>query len=262
MPFIKANDIEIYYELHGEGTPVVMIGGFTTDHSSWKDYIGPLSKDYQLLLFDNRGSGQTDAPEIPYSLEMMAEDTVALMEALNIPDAHFVGHSMGGAIVMQMCIQHRDKVRKAMIAGSCAIIPQTARLQILSNRKFFESGTPPELIIESLLPWLYSNTFLSDPENIKNKVHEMLHKPYPQSPAGYYGQMDALMGFDLRENLKQIEAKTLIVAADEDLFIPHSHHLLMKHIPEARLAMIKEQGHLFNVERPNEVIELIRKFFH
>ena len=262
MPFVRANDIEIYYEVHGEGVPIVCVGGLGTDISLWKDYIKPLSKDYKVILFDNRGGGQTEAPEIPYSIEMMAEDIVALLEALHIPSAHFIGHSMGGAIVMQLCIQHRDKVRKAVIAGSFAKLPETARLQTLANRKLFDAGTPAEIMLESRLPWLYSNDFLSDPENIKKTIHKRLHSPFPQSPAGYYGQMDALLSLDLSKDLNKIEAKTLIIAGDEDLFTPHTHHFLMKQIPDAKLAMIKHQGHLFNLEKPDECIQLIRDFFH
>lgn len=262
MPFKKANDIEIYYEIHGEGIPIVLIGGFRTNVQFWKDYIKPLSKDYQVILFDNRGAGQSEAPEIPYSIEMMAEDTVALLEELHIPSAHFVGHSMGGAIVMQLCIEHRDKVRKAVIAGSCAKLPETGKLQILSSRKLFDSGVSPEILIESRLPWIYSNAFLSDPENIKRVIHERLYTPYPQSPAGYYGQIDALISMDLREDLKKIEAKTLIIAGEEDIFFPHAHHFLMKQIPNAKLAMIKHQGHGFILEKPEECIQLIKEFFH
>ncbi|HSX03334.1 MAG TPA: alpha/beta hydrolase [Rhabdochlamydiaceae bacterium] len=262
MPFLRANDLDIYYEIHGEGTPLVMICGFRTNLLSWKDYVKPLSKHYKLVLFDNRGVGQTEAPEIPYSIEMMAEDTSALMEALNIPDAHFYGHSMGASIVMRMCIEHPDKVRKAMLGAAAAKLPDTTKLVIEASSKLFEHA-PKELVFESLFPWFYSNTFLSDPENVKQAVHERLHNPYPQSPAGYYGQKDAVIQYDLREDLKKIQAKTLIVAGEEDLCTPSfCHQFLMKHIPDAKLAMIKQQAHAFHLERPQEVMELMRKFFH
>lgn len=261
MPFIKANDIEIYYETHGEGTPLVMVGGFGTNRLAWKEYIKPLSEHYQLILFENRGSGETDAPEIPYSIEMMAEDTAALMEALSIPNAHFMGHSMGSAIVMQMCIEHPDKVRKAMLCAGFAILPATAKLQLQSNMKLFHDA-PFELVLEARLPWLYSNAFLSDPENVKAALHQRMHDPFPQDPSGYMGQADALMQCDLRSHLEKIQAHTMILAAEHDLYTPSfCYHYLMKHIPNAKLKVLKEQAHLFNLEMPNEVIELMLEFF-
>ncbi|HSX11893.1 MAG TPA: alpha/beta hydrolase [Rhabdochlamydiaceae bacterium] len=261
MPFVKVNDIELYYELQGDGPPLILIAGFAAHSAIWKDYIAPLSKQYQLLIFDNRGAGQSEAPEIPYSIEMMAEDIVALMEALKISNAHFLGLSMGGAIVLQLCIEHPDKVKKAIVAGAFAKLPETAKWQIQASRKLLEAGMPFELFLESLLPWLFSNAFLSDTENVKKQLHQWTHNPYPQSPAGYYGQSDAILQLDLRDRLKEIQCKTLVIAGEEDLYIPSScFHQLMKRIPNAKLAVLKEQAHMFVSERPEEVIKLVKEF--
>src|SRR5579859_2633380 len=96
MPIVRVNDIEMYYEIHGEGEPVVLIAGLNSDHTLYRGILPRLAASYQVVAFDNRGVGQTDKPDIPYSIEMMADDTAGLLDALGITGAHILGTSMGG----------------------------------------------------------------------------------------------------------------------------------------------------------------------
>ncbi len=91
MPTIKVNDINMYYEIHGQGEPLLLIMGMGADLTMWGDSVYRFAKKYQVITFDNRGAGRTDKPDIPYSIEMMADDTVGLMDRLNIERAHFLG---------------------------------------------------------------------------------------------------------------------------------------------------------------------------
>src|SRR3990167_9486363 len=116
MPKITANNISMHYEQHGTGDDLVLIGGLTSDHQVWKSALRILSQYFRVLIFDNRGAGQTDTPDLPYTTELMAKDTLALMTALNIPRAHIVGHSLGGCIAQQMALIAPDKVKKLVIA--------------------------------------------------------------------------------------------------------------------------------------------------
>ncbi len=84
MPYVKVNDIQMYYEIHGDGEPLVLIVGLGTDISEWDGIIRWLAKKYKVLAFDNRGAGRTDKPDRPYSIEMMAHDTAGLMQTLGI----------------------------------------------------------------------------------------------------------------------------------------------------------------------------------
>ena len=95
MPYEKVNDIQMYYEIHGDGEPLVLIVGLGTDITEWEGIIHWLAQKYKVFAFDNRGAGRTDKPETHYSIEMMAEDTARLMQALGIQQAHILGISMG-----------------------------------------------------------------------------------------------------------------------------------------------------------------------
>jgi 3-oxoadipate enol-lactonase len=97
MSVVKVNDINIYYETHGEGEPLILITGLNADITSWAFQTHEFAQKYKVTVFDNRGVGQTDTPDIPYSSEMMADDTAGLLQALDIPEAHIMGYSLGSS---------------------------------------------------------------------------------------------------------------------------------------------------------------------
>src|SRR5215469_17759144 len=100
MPTVHVNGIDIYYETHGEGDPLVLIPGLATDVSEYQRIIAALADRYQVSALDNRGAGRSDKPDVPYSIEIMADDTAALLDALGITQTHVLGTSMGGRIAL------------------------------------------------------------------------------------------------------------------------------------------------------------------
>jgi len=95
MPKIQVNKIDLFYDIQGTGEPLLLIAGFNSDSSSWSAMMPALVKHYQTIRLDNRGVGQSSAPDSPYSIKQMAADAAALLDYLGIPQAHVVGHSMG-----------------------------------------------------------------------------------------------------------------------------------------------------------------------
>src|SRR5579884_1186018 len=100
MPTVQANGINVYYEIHGVGEPLLLISGLASDHTFYRWVLPQLAARYQVIVFDNRGEGYTDKPNIPYSIDMMADDTAGLLHALGIARAHVLGTSMGGRIAI------------------------------------------------------------------------------------------------------------------------------------------------------------------
>ena len=98
MPIVRANGITMYYEVHGAGEPLVLIAGLNSDHNLYRSVLPQLAAWYQVLVFDNRGVGQTDKPDIPYSMELMADDTAGLLRAVNTREATILGTSMGSVL--------------------------------------------------------------------------------------------------------------------------------------------------------------------
>src|SRR5689334_6948062 len=125
MPTVQVNDIQMYYELRGEGQSLVLILGMTLDVSEIEPNLRWLAERYRVLAFDNRGAGRTDKPDIPYTIEMMANDTIGLMDAVGIERAHVLGISMGGRIALQTALAHPERVEKlALVSTSARVLPR------------------------------------------------------------------------------------------------------------------------------------------
>src|SRR2546421_5543706 len=127
MPYVKVNDIQMYYEMHGDGESLVVILGLGTDVSEWDGIIRWLAEKYKVLAFDNRGAGRTDKPDIPYSIEMMAQDTEELMNALAIERASILGISMGGRIALALALRHPERVEKLILVSTSARVRSTKK---------------------------------------------------------------------------------------------------------------------------------------
>jgi 3-oxoadipate enol-lactonase len=149
MPTIKVNDIHMYYEIYGEGKPLVLIGGLAIDLSEFESISRWFAQKYQVLAFDNRGVGRTDKPDSPYSIEMMAEDTEALMNALAIERASILGMSMGGRIALALALQHAERVERLILVSTSARVRSTRKrswrfrlLSLVSSMPIFRSKYP------------------------------------------------------------------------------------------------------------------------
>ena len=119
MSRVKVNDIKMYYDVQGEGFPLVMVMGFLGSASCWDPrMMAPLSDKFKVLVFDNRGAGRTDVSEREYSIKLFASDTVGLMDALNIPRAHVLGISMGGMIAQEVALNYPKRVEKLILAST------------------------------------------------------------------------------------------------------------------------------------------------
>lgn len=120
MPIVAANGIKLNYKVEGQGYPLVMIMGLGANRSGWSPQISFFKKHYTVVTFDNRGVGKSDKPEGPYSIRMMADDTVKLMDHLEIKKTHIMGASMGGMIAQELAINYPERVSKLVLACTFA----------------------------------------------------------------------------------------------------------------------------------------------
>ena len=106
MTKILTNNIHIYYETHGNGAPLLILGGLGDTTRNWQAIAKKLAKTHQVILLDNRGAGQSDRPEGPYTIEQMANDAMGVLDHLGIKETHVLGFSMGGKIALQLALEH------------------------------------------------------------------------------------------------------------------------------------------------------------
>jgi len=118
---IKANDVELYYEQHGEGEPIIFSYGWLDDCSVWSSQIEHFSERYNTIVYDHRGHGRSDKPEGDYSMQTLSNDLHALIEKLGLNDVILVGHSMGGVTALTYTLDHPDKVSKLVLVDPGAL---------------------------------------------------------------------------------------------------------------------------------------------
>ena len=267
MPQIKANGIDLYYELHGEaGKPVVvLIAGLGYSMWMWNRMLPLLAKRCQVLAFDNRGVGQSARPAGPYSAGLLADDTAALMDALGIKKATVMGHSMGGFIAQAFALTYPAKVERLILSatnfGGPHHIPITpAAMAVLSDI----SGDPVARFKRGLAVSAAPGFAEREPQLIEEWVAYRLQNPI--DPAAYQAQMAIGLGLlseaaCFEKRLAQIQAPTLILFGEHDQVVPPANApLLAQQISSSQIVLLPNAGHFFPLETPQAAVEKIFSF--
>jgi len=241
--------VNLYYQISGNGYPVVLISGLGADHTAW-DFILPyLHNHYQIITFDNRGAGRSNTPEQHYTTEMMAADVIGLMDALQIKKAHIIGHSMGGAIAQHIALSAPDRINKLILINSFSKINHLAYYTLLGRLQMAELDLPLRTKIETNLSWLYSNRSLQDKNQVMEIIDRICKNPHPQSLLGFKNQVSACLQHDTQEKIDQIIHPTLIVFGSNDILITIDHSKKLIKIPNSKLERIPG-AHMLIVESP------------
>ena len=243
-----ANGIDMHYELEGpESAPVVTLShSLATDLSMWDPQAAVLKSGYRVLRYDTRGHGSTDAPDGPYTLEQMAEDVRALLQALGIPKTHFMGLSMGGMIAQVFALKFPSLLRSLVLCDTSSRIPEEAlpiweeRIQIAQKQ-----GMAPH--VEPTMERWFTASFRQRPLTVLDKIRGMIRATPPK---GYAGCSRAIMGLNLTERLGEIVLPTLIVVGEEDPGTPVSaSQAIHEKIKGSELVILKSAAHLSNIEQ-------------
>ncbi len=261
MPVVRIGDINMYYEVYGEGEPLVLIQGLSLDSSWWTNQIPVFSQKYRASVFDNRGVGQTDCPDSPYSTEMMADDTVALLKSLSVTAAHILGVSMGGMIAQQIALKYPEIVKSLILATTAAKFPARAKHLTRLWLKMVEEQVSPETRLREVCLWVFTNKFFEDEEQVTAAVSLGLNHPHPQPDRGFAGQVAALLQHDTQDKISQISVPTLILVGKEEIFIPvHFSQELAANIPNAELVVSERGGHNYWAETPELFNQAVMQF--
>jgi len=230
MPTVKINDITIYYEIHGEGEPLVLIAGLSTDITPYLRIIGELAQKYRVIAFDNRGAGRSDKPDIPYSIEMMADDTAGLLNALHIEQAHILGISMGGRIAADLTLRHPELVRSLILVST-----------FVRRFPLNQSGFRHRLMLN--IPLL-----------------RKIGKKYPQPDYAFLRQRDASRNYEASDQLHEIHVPTLILHGKKDTLAPYSLAEEMHAGIQGSKMMTFNGGHLFLFFQQKQFLDAVFDF--
>jgi pimeloyl-ACP methyl ester carboxylesterase len=260
MPKVQANGIEIFYEENGTGEPLLLIAGFACDHTNWSQMIPLLASRYRVIVFDNRGVGQSSAPDTPYSIRQMAEDAAGLLDAVGLRSVHVAGHSMGGQIAQELALAHPERVKTLMLLSSCARIDDRGKAVIESW------GDLPRLVdaetgLRLSFPWIYTSRFYATPGAIERIIKQVFSNPFPPTPVGIYRQSRAITSCDTSTRLDQIKCPTLVGVGNEDILsgLPFSEQLA-RGIHGSQLAVLEKCAHGLPTESPEATAAVILDF--
>jgi 3-oxoadipate enol-lactonase len=261
MPSVRVRDIQMFYQDVGEGDPVLLIMGFGGDHLAWAMQMADFAARHRVIAFDNRGVGQSDAPDAPYTTRMMADDALGLMDALGVDSAHVLGVSMGGMIAQELVLARPDRVRSLHLACTFGS-PDPYMLALNSAWREIRIGLGRESTLRTLGLWLFSpTTYAERPELIEALLQTSLANPYPQSLIGFLRQGEAVAAHDALERLGAIRCPTLVSVAEDDILVPPRFaREIVARIPGAELRTIPAAGHGYFLERPDLFNELSLEF--
>jgi 3-oxoadipate enol-lactonase len=260
MPNIVVNDIQIYYELHGQaGRPVLVLnnGILMNATSSWAFQTKTLAQHYRVLQYDCRGQGQSAHPPEPYTMELHADDLAALLDGLAVEAAHLAGISYGGEVAQAFALKYPERVRSLILADTVSEVGPALRTIIESWLDAARRGDAGAFF-NATLPWNFSAQFIATHGELlqdARKRYESLDYP------AVVRLCECFLQVDFTARLKEIQAPTCLMVGSLDLLKgPDYAAILQQNLPQAELHLLYGAGHASCWERSQEFNSVVLGF--
>jgi 3-oxoadipate enol-lactonase len=275
MATVEHNGASLYYEVHGEGEPLLCIMGLGGNIHFWEFQIPAFAEKYRTIAFDNRGAGRSSKPAGPYTMQQLADDAIAVLDAVGVTRAHVIGISMGGMIAQDLVLRYPERVGALVLAATFARPDDSTRrigdqgsaqtgapspMQMLRGTNIDTSQLDPKKMFRFMMSMILTPEFI---EREKPWLRGLLEKAqaYGFSMDAFLAQVSAIMNHDAAERLKQVQKPTLVITGSADILVPpHHSDELAQLIPGAQLLKIEGGTHGFNVERKEEFNRAVLEF--
>jgi aminoacrylate hydrolase len=253
MPFVDVDDSKLYYEIHGEGPPLLMVSGLRGLASHWDKQIPKFSRHFRVILHDQRGTGQSEHSLIKYSVDGLAADVIAIMGALKIERAHFIGQSTGAAIGQSLALDHPGRLLSLSLISGWTKADPYFRLNFELRSRILRLLGPDEFERFATLfvnpPW-YVNAQPTKPPTGKHPPLEVT-----------LSRIEAILAFDRTTALSQIRVPTHVVCSDDDRLTPrYFSEELAARIPGAQLSIMEGAGHSCHQTKPTNFNDIVLPF--
>ena len=256
MSFLQTNHTKLYYEIAGQGEALVFIHGLGSSTRDWEYQIPEFSKQYQVIAIDLRGHGQSEKSDGPYTIPMFAADLAGLLQALDIPSAHIVGISLGGAVAFQFALDHPAMVKTLTIVNSAPTLggtPEQAQKEI-ERRVGIVGQYGMQAMGQSLAPVLFPG-----PEQASLR-DTFVERWAENDPDAYIAATRSMLNWDVTHQLGSIQSPTLILTADQDYSPVAVKEGYITLLPHAQLAVIANAHHATPLEQPQEFNRVLAQF--
>ena len=248
MPELSVNGASLYYEVAGpgDGEPVLFSNSLASNLSMWDLQVEPLEMEgFKVVRYDSRGHGRSDAPEGPYTIELLADDAAALIGHLGLGPVHLCGLSKGGMVAQCMGVRHPDLVRSLAIADSAAFMP--AKDMWAQRIAAVTEGGMAAVVDSTIDRWFTKPGQARIPDEVEKVRQAILSTPV----AGFVACGRAIAAMDMRPTNPSIDKPSLVVCGEEDTgTTPEQAREIADAIPGAVLEIIPRAAHLSNIEQP------------
>lgn len=260
MSVADANGQRLYYEIHGQGEPLLCVMGLGSDLSGWSLLIPELSQHHRTIVFDNRDVGRSSYATGDYEIADVASDAIALTDSLALERFHLMGMSLGGAIAQEVALAIPERVRTLTLcvtyAGAGRWARERARLEVQALVTKSDEQLIDEMMMLTLSEAAYENA-----EQIAFLKELVMSYPYRQRREGFIRQLQAGARHEARDRLSTLAVPTHVIGAEQDLLVPvWKSRELAEIIPDAKLSVITGAAHALNVERAAELSALVLEF--
>lgn len=256
---ISANGIKVNCELAGPaGAPVVALShSLASSRRMWKPQLPSLTTKYRVLNMDTRGHGGTEAPDGPYSLDMLADDALGVLDALEIDQVHWVGLSMGGMIGQNLGLRAPDRLASLTLSNTTSRVPAEAKPMWDERIATARNDGMAALAEPTLERWFTPSYFNENGDGVALIRSEILSTPV----AGYVGCCQAISTLDYTDRLGEIKTPTLVIAGEDDPSTTvEAAETIKNGIADAQLAVIGDARHIANVEQAAIYTETLMGF--
>ena len=261
MPKVSVNGLKLFYEIEGEGEPVLLIPGFAAGRWIWFKQTADLSRQFRVIVFDPRGVSASDKPEGAQTIGLLADDIAHLLKTIGIESAHIVGASFGGFVAQEFALKYPAMTQKLVLCctsfgGPNHVAPERETLMALASSKGLNSE---ERMRANLLLAFTPEYIRTQVAEVDRVIHLRAENEVPEHI--YMNQLQAAMSFNAESRVERITSPTLVLSGDADVIVPvqNSRNLAAK-IPGAQLQIIKGGSHTFFIERAEEFNEILSEF--
>ena len=267
MPILNLPDAEIYYEVHGDQAPFLFCSVTGLDHQAWNFHqVREFSRDHCVIVFDYRGTGKSSKTVQKYSIKMFTDDAAALLDHLEVEQAIICGHSMGGVVAQLLALDHPHKVKKLILASSGAAHPSAQGIPLAMCRDMVRQGFEG-YIREHTIETGWTKEFVAaHPDVIETFLKVRMSGIAPLE--NYLHFILARQQHDHTTRLKDIRVPTLVLVGDDErhgaadrTHYDAAHHLAQE-IPNAKLVVLKGEGHHYLATNPAAAHIAIREFIN
>jgi 3-oxoadipate enol-lactonase len=254
MPFAHRPDARIWWDQSGTGDPILLIMGHAYGADMWHRTVPGLAAPYRVIRFDNRGVGRSSDPPGPYPVQLMAEDALAVLDAAGAASAHVYGVSLGGAIALQLALEHPGRVRSLILGCTAASAEGVSRSALLTRVRSLVPAPALNRMARKLLygPGTPAGRRAEDQQIVRGTRC---------SGRGRRGQLAGAASFDVTGRLAEIRVPTLVLHGARDRIVPAaSAQRLADGVADARLVIFPDAGHVYITDTPDAANQEVLRF--